>query len=204
MLDSICQQIWKIQQWPQEWKMLVFILIPKKGCFKEYSNFCTTALISNASKVIFKILQARFQQYMNWELPDVQTGFRNGRNTRDQMASICWIIENTREFQKKSIYFWFFDYAKALTAWITTNCGIFLKSWEYQATLPGLETWMQFKKQQLETDMKQLTGSKFGKRIWQGCLSSCSFNIYRVHHAICQAEWLTNWNQDCWEKYQQA
>ena len=92
--------------------MLVFILIPKKGCFKEYSNFCTTALISNASKVIFKILQARFQQYMNRELPDVQIGFRKGKGTRNQMAKIHLIIEKAKEFQK-NIYFCFIDYTKA-------------------------------------------------------------------------------------------
>ena len=100
---------------------------------------------------------------MNCELPDVQAGFRNGRRTRDQIANICWIIEKARELQK-SIYFGFFDYTSALTVWITTNCGQFLKRWEYQATLPASwESCMQFKKQQLEPDMEQQTGSKLGK-----------------------------------------
>ena len=92
VLHSICQQIWKSQQWPQDWKRSVFIPIPKKSNAKECSNYRTIALISHASKVILKILQARFQQYMNHELPDVYAGFRKGRGTRDQIANICWII----------------------------------------------------------------------------------------------------------------
>ena len=109
---SICQQIWKTQQWPQDWKRSLFIPIPKKGNAKECSNYCTIALISHTSKVMLKILQARLQQYMNCELPDVQAGFRKGRGTRDQIANIRWIIEKAREFQK-NIYFCFIDYAKA-------------------------------------------------------------------------------------------
>ena len=111
-LYSIWQQIWKTQQWPQDWKRSVFIPIPKKGNAKEHSNYHTTVLISHASKVILKILQARLQQYMNQELPDVQAGFRKGRGTRDQIANIHWIIDKAREFQK-NIYFCFIDYAKA-------------------------------------------------------------------------------------------
>ena len=88
VLHSICQQIWKTQQWPQDWKRSVFIPIPKKGNAKECSNYCTIALISHASKVMLKILQARLQQYVNRELPDVQAGFRKGRGTRDQIANI--------------------------------------------------------------------------------------------------------------------
>ena len=111
MMHSICQQIWKTQQGPQDWKRSVFILIPKKGNAKECSNYCATALISHASKVILKILQARLQQYMKHELSDVQDGFRKGRGTRDQIANIRWIMEKAREFQK-NIYFCFLDYAK--------------------------------------------------------------------------------------------
>ena len=111
-VHSICQQIWKIQKWPQNWKRSVFIPIPKKGNAKECSNYHTTALISHASKVMLKILQARLQQYVNCELPDVPVGFRKGRGTRDQIANICWIIKKAREFQK-NIYFCFIDYAKA-------------------------------------------------------------------------------------------
>ena len=104
VLHSICQQIWKTLQWPQDWKRSVFIPIPKKGNAKECSNYCTIALISHGSKVVLKILQVRLQQYMNQELPDVQVGFRKGRGTRDQIANIHWIIEKAIEFQK-NIYF---------------------------------------------------------------------------------------------------
>ena len=123
VLHSICQQIWKTQQWPK-WKKSVFIPIPKKGNAKECSNYCMIALISHTSKVVLKILQARLQQYINSELPDVQSGFRKGRGTRDQIANIRWIMEKARNFQK-NIYFCFIDYAKALTVWITINCGKF-------------------------------------------------------------------------------
>ena len=112
VLHSICQQIWKTQQWPQDWKRSVFILVPKKGNAKECSNYHTIALISHTSKAMLKILQARLQQYVNQEIPDVQARFRKGRGTRDQIANICWIIEKAREFQK-NIYFCFIDYAKA-------------------------------------------------------------------------------------------
>ena len=100
VLHSICQQIWKTQQWPQDWTRSVFIPIPKKGNAKECSNYCTIALISHASKVMLKILQARLQQYVNCKLPDVQAGFRKDRGARDQIANICGIIKKAREFQK--------------------------------------------------------------------------------------------------------
>ena len=112
VLHSICQQIWKTQQWPQDQKRSVFIPIPKKGNAKECSNYHTIALISNASNVILKILQARLQLYVNYKLPDVQAGFRKGRGTKDQTANILWIIEKAREFQE-NVYFCFMDYAKA-------------------------------------------------------------------------------------------
>jgi len=111
VLHSVCQQIWKTQQWPQDWKRSVFIPIPKKVNAKECSNYCTIALISHASKVILKILQTSLQQYMNHELPDVQAGFRKGTGTRDQIVNIRWIIKKAREFQK-NIY-WFTDFSKA-------------------------------------------------------------------------------------------
>ena len=98
VMHLICQQIWKTQQWPQDWKRSIFISIPKRGNDKECSNYHTIALISNTSKVMIKILQARFQQYVNHKLPDVEAGFRKGRRTRSQIASICWIIEKIREF----------------------------------------------------------------------------------------------------------
>ena len=122
VLYSICQQIWRTQQRSQDWERSVFIPIPKKGNAKECSNYQTIMPISNASKVMLKILQAWLQQYMNQEIPDVQAGFRKGRGTRDQIANICWIMEKAREFQKKktTIYLCFIDYAKAFV-WITTN-----------------------------------------------------------------------------------
>ena len=100
VLHSICQQIWKTQQWSQDWKRSVFISIPKKANAKECSNYRTIALISHASKVMLKILQARLQQYVNHELPDVEAGFRKGRGTRDQIANTCWIIEKARVPEK--------------------------------------------------------------------------------------------------------
>ena len=124
MLHSKCQQIWKIQQWPQDWKESVFIPIPKKGSAKECSNYRTTALISHASKVMLKILQARLQQYVNHELPDVQARFIKGRGTRDLIANICWIIEKaTRNTSTSALL----TMPKPLTVWITTNCGQFFK-----------------------------------------------------------------------------
>ena len=112
VLQSICQQIWKTQQWLQDWKRSVFILIPKKGNAKECSNCHTIALISHASKVTLQILQARLQQYVNCERPDVQDGFSKGRGTRAQTANICWIIEKARDCQK-NIHFCSTDYSKA-------------------------------------------------------------------------------------------
>ena len=111
VLHSICQKIWKTQQWPQDWQRSVFILLPKKGNARECSNYHTIALISHTSKLLLKILQVRFQQYMNRKFPDVQAGFRKVRGTRDQIANINWIIQKAREFQK-NISFCFIDYAK--------------------------------------------------------------------------------------------
>ena len=133
VLHSVCQQIWKTQQWPQAWTRSAFIPIPKKGNAKECSNFHKIALISHTSKVMLKILQARLQQYLHGELPDVQAGFRKGRGTRDQTANICPIIKKSREFQKSST-FALLTTPKPLTVWIITNCGKFFKIWEYQTT----------------------------------------------------------------------
>ena len=160
MLHSICQQIRKTWQWPQEWKRSVFIPIPKTGNDKECSNYRTIALISHASKVMLKILKARLQQYMNRELPDFQASFRKGRGTRDQIANIHWIMEKAREFQKASISA-LLTMPKPLTVWITINCGKFWKRWEYQTTwYASWEICMQVGKQQLELDMEQQTASK--------------------------------------------
>ena len=133
MMHSICKQIWKAQQWPQDWKRSVFILIPKKGNGKECSNYCIIALILHASKVMLKILQSRLQQYVNRELPDVQAGFRKGKGNRDQIANILYYIKR-KSFRKTSASA-LLTMPKPLTLWITTNCGIFLKKWEYQTIL---------------------------------------------------------------------
>ena len=123
VLPSICQQIWKTQQWPQDWKRSVFIPISKKSNAKVCSNYHTIALISHVSKVMLKILQARLQQYMDSELLDVQARFRKGRGTRDQIASIHWITEKAGEFQKESTSA-LLTTPKPLTVWITTNWKI--------------------------------------------------------------------------------
>ena len=124
VLHSICQQIWKTQQWLQGWKRSVFIPIPKKGNAKECSDYHTIALISHASKVMLKILRARLQHYMNCELPDVQAGFRKGRGTRHQIATICWIIKKQESSRKTSLSA-LLTMPKPLTVWITINYGKF-------------------------------------------------------------------------------
>ena len=182
VLHSICQDIWKTQQWPQDWKRSVFIPIPKKGNAKECSNYHTIAFISHASKVMLKILQARLQQYMNWELSDAQAGFRKGRGTRDQIANIHWIIEKAREFPK-NIYSASLTTPKLLTMWITTNCGKFLKEM-------GIPDHLTFLLRNLytgqEATVKTWHGTTdwfwIGKGVHQGCiLSLCLF----ILHAEC-------------------
>ena len=150
VLHSICQQIWKTQRWLQDWKRSVFIPIPKKGNAKGCSNYHTTQLISHGNKVMFKILQATFQQYVNWKLPNVQFGFRKGRGIRDQIASICWIKEKAREFQR-NIYFFFTDYTKVF------DCVDHKKLWKILREMgisghhsASWETCIQIKKQELD------------------------------------------------------
>ena len=162
VLHSICQQIWKPQQWPQDWKRSVFIPIPKKGNAKECSNYRIIALISHTSKIMLKILQAKLQQYVNHELPDVQAGFRKGRGTRDQTAK-RWSAGSWKkqESSRKTSISALLIMPKPLTVWITINCGKFRERWEYQTTWPASwEMRMQVRKQQLELDMEQQTGSK--------------------------------------------
>ena len=179
MLHSICQQIWKTQQWPQDWKRSVFIPIPKKGNAKECSNYCTVTLISHSSKVIFKILQDRLQQYMNQKLSYVQAGFRKGRGTRDQIANIRWIIEEAREFQK-NIYFSFIDYTQAF------DCVDHNKLWKIltEMGIPDDLTCL-LKNPYAGQEATVRTGHgttdwfKTGKEVHQGCiLSPCLFNLY--------------------------
>ena len=179
VLHSIYQEIWKTQQWSQDWKRSVFTPIPKMGNARECSNYCTIALISHASKVMFKILQPRLQQYVNWEIPDVQAGFRKSRGTRDQVANIRWIMEKAREFQK-NIYFSFIDYAKAF------DCVDHNKLWKIlkEMGIPDHLTCLLrnlYAGQEATVRTRHGTTNWFqiGKGLCQGCiLSPCLFNLY--------------------------
>ena len=173
-LHSICQQIWKTQQWPQDWKRSVFIPIPKKGNAKECSNYCTIALISHASKVMLKILQ-----YMNCELPDVQAGFIKGRGTRVQIANIRWIIEKAREFQK-NIYFCFIDCAKAFDCANHNKLWKILKEMEIPDHLTCLlRNLYAGQEATVRTGHGTTDWFQIGKGVRQGCtLSPCLFNFY--------------------------
>ena len=179
VLHSLCQQIWKTQQWLQDWKRWVLIPIPKKGNVKECSNYCIIAFISHPSKVTLKILQARLQQYVNYELPDVQAGFRKGRGTRDQIANIHWIIEKAREFQKK-IYFCFIDYAKAF------DCVNHNKLWKILKEMRITDHLICLLRN-LYAGQEATARTGHGTTDWflirkgvrQGCvLSLCLFNLY--------------------------
>ena len=188
MLHSICQKIWKIQQWPQDRKRSVFIPIPKKGNVKECSNYHTIALISHTSKVMLKILQARLQQYVNRELTDVQVGFRKGRGTRDKIANILWIIEKAREFHK-NIYLHFLDYAKAFDS-LDHNKVEILKEM-------GITDHLNCRLRNLYAGQEATVGTGHGTAYWfqigkgvcQGCiLSPCLFNLYAEY--IMRNTWL--------------
>ena len=183
VLHSICQQIWKTQQWLQYWKRSVFIPITKKGNAKECSNYHTVALISHTSKVMLKILQARLQQYMNRECPDGQAGFRK-RGTRYQIANICWIIEKAREFQK-NIY-WL---GQSLWLCGSQQTGNFWKRWEYQTTWPASwEICMQVKRQQLESDMVNRLVPNWERSMSRlYIVTLLIWLICRVHHVKCRA-----------------
>ena len=179
VMHSICQQIWKTQQWAQDWKRSVFIPTPKTGHAKECSNYHTIALISHASKIMLKILQDRLQQCVNQELPDVQAGFRKGRGTRDQIANIHWIIEKARELQK-NIHFCFIDYAKAF------DCVDHNKLWKIlqEMGIPNhctclLRNLYAGQEATVRTGHGTTDWFQIGKGVPQGCiLSSCLFNLY--------------------------
>ena len=181
----------------------ILIPIPKKGNVKDCSNYCTIALISHTSKVILKILQARLQQYVNCELPNIQARFRKDRGTRDPIANIHWIIAKAREFQT-SIYFCFTDYAKAL------DCVDHNKLWKILKEM-GILDRLTCLLRNLYASQKATVRTGHGTTDWfqiekgvcQGCiLSPCYFNICRVHHEKRWAGWSTSWNQDCQDKYQ--
>ena len=176
---SICQQIWKTQQWPQDWERSVFIPIPKKGNVKESSNYRTIALISHITNVMLKILQARLQQYVNHKRPDVHAGFRKGRGTRDQIDNICWIIKKAREFQK-NIYFCFIDYAKAFDC---VNHNKLWKILQEMGTTDHLTCLLRNLHVGQEATVRTGHGTtdwfKIGIGVRQGCiLSPCLFNLY--------------------------
>ena len=198
MLWKCCTQytskFGKLQQWPQDWKRSVFIPIPKKDNAKECPNYHTIVLISHASKVMLKNLQARLQQYVNHELPHVQAGCRKGRRTRDQIANIHWIIEKAGELQK-NIYFCFIDYAKAFL-WITTICGKLFKRWGYQITWPASwEIYMQVKKQQLHwTWNNRLVPNRKRSTSRLYIVTLFIYLICRVHHEKHCSERSTSWN----------
>ena len=172
VLHSICQQIWKTQQWPQDWERSVFIPIPREGNAKECSNYHTISLISHTNKVMLKILQARLQQYVNCELPDVQAGFRKGRGTRGQIANIPWIIEKAREFQK-NIYFCFIDSAK------TFDCVAHNKLWKILKEM-GISDHLTCLLRNLYADPEATVRTGHGRAYWfqirkgvcQGCILS--------------------------------
>ena len=178
MLHSICQQIWKTQQWPENWKRSVFIPIPK-GNAKECSNYYIIALISHTSKEMLKILQARLPQYVNCELPDVQAGFRKGRGTRDQIANICWIIKKGRVFQK-NIYICFIDYAKAFDFVDHSKLWKILQEMgipDYLTCL--LRNLYAGQEPTVRTGHGTTDWFQIGKGVGQGCiLSPCLFNFY--------------------------
>ena len=176
VLHSICQQIWKTLQWPQDWKRSVFLPIPKKGNAKEHSNYCTIALISHGSKIMLKILQTRLQQYMNQELPDIQAGFRKGRGNGNQIANIHWIIEKAREFQKNIC---FTDYAKAF------DCVDHNKLWKslQEMGIPDhltclLRNLYAGQEATVRTGHGTTDWFRIGQEVYQGCiLSPCLFNF---------------------------
>ena len=181
VLHSICQQIWKTQQWPQDWKRSVFIPIPKKGNAKEYSNYHPNVLISHASKILFKILQARLHQNVNRELPDVQAGFRKDRGTRFQITNIRWSIEKAREFQK-SIQFCFIDYAKAFDCVDHNTLWKILKEMGIPDHLTCLlRNLYEVQEAALRTGQEITDWFQIGKGVCQGyILSPCLFNLYAV------------------------
>ena len=158
VLHSICQQIGKTQYWPQDWERSVFIPIPKKGNAKECSNYCTIVLISHTSKVILRILQARLQQYLNHELPNVQGGLEKAEGSEINLPKSAGSLKKQ---ERKTSISALLTMPKSLTVWITINCGKFWKRWQFQTTWPASwETCMQVRKQQLELDMEQQIGSK--------------------------------------------
>ena len=185
----------KNSEWPQDWKRSIFIPIPKKGNAKECSNYCTIALVSHASKVMLKLLQARLQQYVNHELSDVQAGFRKGRETRDQVAKICWIMEKSRVPEKHLLLL----YWLCQSLWLCGSQQTVESSSRDGNTRPlDLLPEKSIKKLHIELDMEQQNDSKLGEGYIKAVYCHSVYLVCRVHHVKFQAEWSTGLNQDCW------
>ena len=190
------------QQWPQDWKRSVFIPIPKKGNVKECSNYHTIMLISHASKVMLKIIQARLKQYVTQKLPDVKAEFRKSRGTRDQIPTSIALSKKQASSRKISTSA-LLTMPKSLTVWIITNCGKFLKWWEYQIILPASSEIYADKEATVRTRHGTMVWFQIGKGVRQGCLLSPTYLTYmQSTYTKCQDGWSTSWNQDFWEKYQ--
>ena len=207
VLHSIRQQIWKTQQWPQDWKRSVFIPIPKKGNAKECSNYHTIALISHTSKETLKILHVRLQQYVNRELPDVQAGFRKGKGTRDQIAYIRWIVEN--ESFRKPTTSALLTMPKPLTLWISLwfcrpQQTVENSSRDGNTRPPYLPPETSVCRSRTVRTRRGTTDCiHIGKGVCQGCiLSPCLFTYMQNTSCKMLAGWSTRWNQDYQEKYQ--
>ena len=187
-----------------DWKRSLLFRIPKKGNAKEWSNYCTTGLISHSSKVMLKVLKAMLHQYVNHELPDIQAGFRKGRGTRDQIANICWIIEKAKEFQK-NIYFCFIDYAKAF------DCVDHQKLWKILKEM-GVPDHLTCLLRNLCAGQEATVRTGHGAKDWFQIGKGSTSRLYivtllielicRVHQEKCWAGRSTSWNQDCQKKYQ--
>ena len=193
VLHPICQQIWKTQQWPQDWKRSVFIPIPKKGNAKECSNYSTIALISHTSKVMLKILQARLQQYVSLNFQMFKVDLEKAEEPEITLPTSSGSSKK-QESSRKTSTSALLTMSKSLTVWTTTNCGKFLKRWEYQTTTLSAfwETYMQVKKQQLELDMEKQTGSKSGREY---------IKVEYCHPAYLNYIQSTSWESLGWMKH---
>ena len=202
VLHSICQQIWKTQQWPQDWKRSVFIPVPKKGNAKECSNYHTIALLSHASKVMLKILQARLQQYVTLNFQMFKLDFKKAEEPEIKLPTSVGISKKQQSSRKTSISA-LLTMPKPLTVWITINYGKFWKRWEYQTTWPASwEICMQVRKQQLELDMEQQTGSKSGKEYVKAVHCCPAYLTYMQSTSWEMLDWMKHKLESSWEKYQ--
>ena len=202
VLHSICQHIWKTQQWPQDWKRSVFIPIPKKGNAKKCSNYGTIAFISHASKVMLKILQPGFTNMWTRNFQMFRLVLEKAEEPEIKLPTSTGSSKK-QDSSRKTLISALLTIPKPLTVWTTTNCGKFFKRWEYQTTWPASwEICKQVRKQQLELDMEQQTGSKLGKEYVKAVY--CHPYLTYMQSTSCKMPgwWSPIWNQDCREKYQ--